>query len=191
MAEHQLRNTISVFSVCIREFCSEATGRGFYCAAVPYIYSFEYMLTVSYKFLAFADSLCNSKDEMQSQHDGLVVVVLKEWFHLKVWLIFLFQSTDFYIYIYTLMCMCTLLSFYIYPHSRVLKHDFPNSAVLHTLVTLLPCSSAMCIIFVRTLFLFPIGMSVYWREGWKKKRGEERKMGLSWDRTVWIMNTNS
>ena len=65
---NQLRNTTSTISVCIGEFCSEATEQGFYCAAVSYIYSFEYMLTVSDKLLAFADSFCNSKDEMQTQH---------------------------------------------------------------------------------------------------------------------------
>lgn len=71
VVENQLRNTISSISICVKKFCSEATGQGFYYAAVPYIYSFEYMLTVSYKLLAFAGSFCNSKDKMQSQHDGL------------------------------------------------------------------------------------------------------------------------
>lgn len=71
VAENWLRNTIAIISVCVREFSSEATGQGFYSAAVLYIYPFEYMLTVSYKLLAFADSFCNSKDKMQSQHYGL------------------------------------------------------------------------------------------------------------------------
>lgn len=79
VAENQLRNTISAISVCIREFCSEATGQGFYYAAVPYIYPFECMLTVSYKLLAFTDSYCNSKDEMQSQHCGLFFFLRKDF----------------------------------------------------------------------------------------------------------------
>lgn len=57
VAENQLRDTISIISVCVKKFCSEASGQGFYYAAVLYIYPFEYMLTVSYKLLAFADSL--------------------------------------------------------------------------------------------------------------------------------------
>ena len=65
---NKLRNTTSTISVCIREFCGEATEQGFYRAAVSYICSFEYMLTASYKLLAFADSFCNSKDDMQTQH---------------------------------------------------------------------------------------------------------------------------
>lgn len=60
VAENRLRNTSSIISVCVREFCSEATGQGFYYAAVLYMYPFEYMLTGSYKLLAFADSFCNS-----------------------------------------------------------------------------------------------------------------------------------
>lgn len=67
----KIKNTISIISVCVREFCSEATGQGFYYVAVLLIYPFEYMLAVSYKLLAFADSFCNSIDKMQSQHCGL------------------------------------------------------------------------------------------------------------------------
>lgn len=70
-AENQLRNNISIILFCFREFCSEATRQGFYYGAVLYIYPFEYMLTESYKLLAFADSFCNSKDKIQSQQYGL------------------------------------------------------------------------------------------------------------------------
>lgn len=67
VAENQRRDTISIISVCVMESCSEAIGQGFYNAAAPYIYPFEYMLMVSHKLLAFAHSFCNSKDKMQSQ----------------------------------------------------------------------------------------------------------------------------
>lgn len=40
VAENQLRNTISIISVYVKKFCSEASGQGFYYAAVPYIYPF-------------------------------------------------------------------------------------------------------------------------------------------------------
>ena len=105
------RNTISTISVCIQEFCSEATGQWFYYAAVPYIYPLEYMLTMTCKLLAFADSFCNSKEEMQSQHYGLFF--LKEWFHLKMELILFFWSIYFYIYTYILICIY-ILFLYLY-----------------------------------------------------------------------------
>lgn len=73
VAENPLRNTISIISVYVKKFCSEASGQGFYHAAVPFIYPFEYMLTMSYKLLAIAGSFCNSEDKMQSQHGGLLV----------------------------------------------------------------------------------------------------------------------
>ena len=136
----QLRNTTSTISVCIREFCSEATEQGFYCAAVSYIYSFEYMLTVSYKLLAFADSFCNSKDEMQTQHYDILLrndLTSKcNGFPLPKYL-FLYSC------IYFKMC---IFYFQIYTHNRVLKHDFTNSVIIHTLVKLLFCSFAIYII---------------------------------------------
>lgn len=127
VAENLLRNTISIISVCIKKFCSEASRQRFYYVAVPYIYPFEYMLTVSYKLLTIAGSFCNSEDKMRSQHDRL--------FFFKG---MISPNSDFpqpkYLFLYShiyLMYMHTLLNFYVYIHNRVLRQDLTNWITLH------------------------------------------------------------
>lgn len=173
---NEVSNSVLIILVCIREFCSETTGQGFYSAAIMYIYPFEYMLTVSYKLLPFTDNICNWRCNANSALLLFFFQFLKNILS-QIVMNFPLPSYLFYICSYILMCMYVIRythsSADTWCHSFICFTHFGNTVTEFHYI-------AFCDIFCEYSLPVPHRPICLLKRGATEKN--RRKMNLCWHR---------